>query len=410
MLSRISQGTLVVICLKTRTFAVSQTTGNSGFAARFRLWFAWKLVLLQYRKQPGAARTFGGGSCDLLENSYFCSIANNFILFAISSSVLWFAWKLVLLQYRKQLTLCAYGSANCCDLLENSYFCSIANNQFVALYIRANVVICLKTRTFAVSQTTVRTRLHNDSQLWFAWKLVLLQYRKQLIRIVFVVQFRCDLLENSYFCSIANNYSCLDYFTDKVVICLKTRTFAVSQTTHIRLTTGQYQLWFAWKLVLLQYRKQRLGMATINNLVVICLKTRTFAVSQTTNNKIINTNIWLWFAWKLVLLQYRKQQKLGKLANGDGCDLLENSYFCSIANNSYYQSSYQQELWFAWKLVLLQYRKQHKEEQIREKISCDLLENSYFCSIANNHNGKGWNCPRVVICLKTRTFAVSQTT
>ena len=41
--------------------------------------------------------------------------------------------------------------------------------------------------------------------------------------------------------------------------------------------------------------------------VVICLKNRTFAVSQTTAPH--------------------------TLAEGQGCDLLEKSYFCSIANN-----------------------------------------------------------------------------
>ena len=41
----------VVICLKNRTFAVSQTTGSAS-----------------------VIRIFG---CDLLEKSYFCSIANN---------------------------------------------------------------------------------------------------------------------------------------------------------------------------------------------------------------------------------------------------------------------------------------------------------------------------------------------
>ena len=43
-------------------------------------------------------------------------------------------------------------------------------------------------------------------------------------------------------------------------------------------------------------------------------------------------------------------------------------------------------------------------------IGCDLLEKSYFCSIANNAPAP-WPCiRRVVICLKNRTFAVSQTT
>ena len=41
-----------------------------------------------------------------------------------------------------------------CDLLEKSYFCSIANNRFLKLLALALVVICLKNRTFAVSQTT----------------------------------------------------------------------------------------------------------------------------------------------------------------------------------------------------------------------------------------------------------------
>jgi len=46
-------------------------------------------------------------------------------------------------------------------------------------YISAFVVICLKNRTFAVSQTTDQ---HSDD-----------------------VFLGCDLLEKSYFCSIANN-------------------------------------------------------------------------------------------------------------------------------------------------------------------------------------------------------------
>ena len=67
------------------------------------------------------------------------------------------------------------------------------------------VVICLKNRTFAVSQTTVR-------------------YFK-------LSRYGCDLLEKSYFCSIANNHQEKRVEDHSVVICLKNRTFAVSQTT-----------------------------------------------------------------------------------------------------------------------------------------------------------------------------------
>ena len=41
-----------------------------------------------------------------------------------------------------------------CDLLEKSYFCSIANNPLFGMPNKGAVVICLKNRTFAVSQTT----------------------------------------------------------------------------------------------------------------------------------------------------------------------------------------------------------------------------------------------------------------
>ena len=272
---------LVVICLKTRTFAVSQTTLTSslssglccdllensyfcsiannwaaGLSIHRQLWFAWKLVLLQYRKQQVFDTCQFEYCCDLLENSYFCSIANNGPVIFAYTDELWFAWKLVLLQYRKQPVSRWIREGNCCDLLENSYFCSIANNKLVILMPQLWVVICLKTRTFAVSQTTISlTSTHSNS---------------------------CDLLENSYFFSIANNFGRGHSMAEKVVICLKTRTFAVSQTTDKSRRPHRHALWFAWKLVLLQYRKQR--VLTENDIT-------------------------------------------------QGCDLLENSYFCSIANN-----------------------------------------------------------------------------
>ena len=145
-----------MICLKNRTFAVSQTTCTSNRIHRNMLWFAWKIVLLQYRKQP---------------------------------------------------VFHPCNDGRCCDLLEKSYFCSIANNKPHFLSWGKRVVICLKNRTFAVSQTTGTRQLQVEGRLWFAWKIVLLQYRKQHIQLLVHRRFCCDLLEKSYFCSIANNYS-----------------------------------------------------------------------------------------------------------------------------------------------------------------------------------------------------------
>ena len=94
-----------------------------------------------------------------------------------------------------------------CDLLEKSYFCSIANNSKLLGHRELSVVICLKNRTFAVSQTT-SVKGYGGAAC-------------------------CDLLEKSYFCSIANNKYFMRCPCDGVVICLKNRTFAVSQTTII---------------------------------------------------------------------------------------------------------------------------------------------------------------------------------
>ena len=196
---------MVVICLKNRTFAVSQTTLLMQEIALLGLWFAWKIVLLQYRKQPTPKDMKDLISCDLLEKSYFCSIANNRCSANVTGRPLWFAWKIVLLQYRKQHGHLRLYHFVCCDLLEKSYFCSIANNVLFINHIAKIVVICLKNRTFAVSQTTNLPNLPLYKGLWFAWKIVLLQYRKQ----------RCKLLG----------------IRQIVVICLKNRTFAVSQTT-----------------------------------------------------------------------------------------------------------------------------------------------------------------------------------
>ena len=46
----------------------------------------------------------------------------------------------------------------------------------------------------------------------------------------------------------------------------------------------------------------------------------------------------------------------------------------------------------------------------KDKVSCDLLENSYLCGISNNRLPEFKKILLVVICLKIRTFVVSATT
>ena len=198
-------------------------------------------------------------------------------------------------------------------------------------------MICLKNRTFAVSQTTQKFFRKKLNGLWFAWKIVLLQYHKQPWKRYKNDCCGCDLLEKSYFCSITNNNCSRTSVRHCVVICLKNRTFAVSQTTCSVWQPPLSKLWFAWKIVLLQYHKQRCSVG-------FCPWTR--------------------------------------------CDLLEKSYFCSITNNLATLSLAAPWLWFAWKIVLLQYHKQPRYIEVVQWLCCDLLEKSYFCSITNN--GRSW--------------------
>ena len=220
----------------------------------------------------------------------------------------------------------------------------------------------------------------------------------------------CDLLEKSYFCSIANNHIIAKSTIRLVVICLKNRTFAVSQTTKRKQKANSECCDLLEKSYFCSIANNRIPQRYFNALVVICLKNRTFAVSQTTSVWFIKRIATLWFAWKIVLLQYRKQRIVIDNSLSSGCDLLEKSYFCSIANNYHAHEQYSNKLWFAWKIVLLQYRKQQSRNSISRSFSCDLLEKSYFCSIANNTEWKQGDKFQVVICLKNRTFAVSQTT
>ena len=52
-----------------------------------------------------------------------------------------------------------------CDLLEKSYFCSITNILSPRARCSASVVICLKNRTFAVSQTSNAAKSSSDTSL-----------------------------------------------------------------------------------------------------------------------------------------------------------------------------------------------------------------------------------------------------
>ena len=272
--------------------------------------------------------------------------------------LLWFAWKIVLLQYHKQRSITRSRNHVSCDLLEKSYFCSITNSVHHWYRMLVVVVICLKNRTFAISQTAQPHDAASRHQLWFAWKIVLLQYHKQRVIASLFDTRSCDLLEKSYFCSITNSHT---------------------PTTDVF------------------------------GVVVICLKNRTFAVSQTAYGRGCSSRQRLWFAWKIVLLQYHKQLRIRHIDRTIGCDLLEKSYFCSITNSRLHQTHHHPLVVICLKNRTFAVSQTASVRVELYLLGCDLLEKSYFCSITNSLEELRWSRTPVVICLKNRTFAVSQT-
>ena len=171
-----------------------------------------------------------------------------------------------------------------CDLLEKSYLCGIQNNRIWSGRLWSRVVICLKNRTFAVYKTTVQSVAQFHQMLWFAWKIVPLRYTKQQGRHRVNIQRGCDLLEKSYLCGIQNNCADASYFCRIVVICLKNRTFAVYKTTPMLSYDLERRCDLLEKSYLCGIQNNGTRRAIELDIVVICLKNRTFAVYKTTHH------------------------------------------------------------------------------------------------------------------------------
>ena len=141
-------------------------------------------------------------------------------------------------------------------MLTNKYLCIIANNKSTPISFAYLVVNCLQISIFALSQTTEWRFFAPVRQLWIAYKLVSLHYRKQR--------------------------NPARFFSHWVVNCLQISIFALSQTTCIVLGVEQMRLWIAYKLVSLHYRKQLTVTGELLIAVVNCLQISIFALSQTT--------------------------------------------------------------------------------------------------------------------------------
>ena len=134
------------------------------------MWFAFKLVSLNHWKQLEWKSNFQWAVVICFQISIFEPLKTTCIYPVDSSSVLWFAFKLVSLNHWKQ-----------------------RRTQYRP---ERTVVICFQISIFEPLKTTERRRSLQRTALWFAFKLVSLNHWKQQNKISIDAASGCDLLSN----------------------------------------------------------------------------------------------------------------------------------------------------------------------------------------------------------------------
>ena len=143
------------------------------------------------------------------------------------------------------------------------------------------VVICFQNCIFEISKTVEKRKKIAKVMLWFAFKIVSLKYRKQLVETLAALE--------------------------PVVICFQNCIFEISKTVPTKKGYYKSLLWFAFKIVSLKYRKQSTLYTRQGCPVVICFQNCIFEISKTVERIKIGLTHMLWFAFKIVSLKYRKQ-------------------------------------------------------------------------------------------------------
>ena len=175
-------GQSVVICLKNRTFAVYKTTTQVWRSRARRLWFAWKIVPLRYTKQPWEVESNADSLVVIcLKNRTFAVYKTTGVIDSLKLTAVVICLKnRTFAVYKTTKVVIIVTTSFVVICLKNRTFAVYKTTWILASFCLPRVVICLKNRTFAVYKTTVS---------WF--------YLLSLSS--------CDLLEKSYLCGIQNN-------------------------------------------------------------------------------------------------------------------------------------------------------------------------------------------------------------
>ena len=146
----------------------------------------------------------------------------------------------------------------------------------------SKVVICFQIVSLTYWKTTPYFSIHDQWQLWFAFKLYLWRIEKQHGSHLKFFAESCDLLSNCIFDVLKNN------------------------------------VWDVWPCLWP---------------VVICFQIVSLTYWKTTATLVLPMATWLWFAFKLYLWRIEKQHGSHLKFFAESCDLLSNCIFDVLKNN-----------------------------------------------------------------------------
>ena len=124
----------------------------------------------------------------------------------------------------------------------------------------------------------------------------------------------CELLSNWWFCP-DKQPSSLDLYTANVVNCFQISIFVLWQTAASLALQSYSWLWIAFKLVILSYGKQPVTLPFCHTSVVNCFQISNFVLWQTAIIYRLFSKMWLWIAFKLVILSYGKQHGIDHVSH-----------------------------------------------------------------------------------------------
>ena len=145
--------------------------------------------------------------------------------------------------------------------------------------------------------------------------------------------------------------------------------------------------------------EERLGMEDI-----------TFAVTKTTCITFFSYHILLWFAQNTLPLRWQRQQASTNSWWTVCCDLLKIHYLCGDKDNYKEFATSAPKVVICSKFITFAVTKTTITQISISSCSCDLLKIHYLCGNKDNLNKKYYSAATVVICSKFITFAVTKTT